>query len=87
MPITLNHPALETQAPPRVPVPDVRRAVGNAVTRSRDRLCAHFPLAMTAASQYEQTRQVAVNVLAGCCEVAPNMTVAELFELLDREGR
>jgi hypothetical protein len=65
---------------------DVRRAVGNAVTRSRDALATHFPLAMTAGSQYVQTRQVAMNVLAGCCEVDPRMTVGELYELLDREG-
>lgn len=77
--------------PPRerksVPASEVRRAVGGAVTRSRDDLLTHFPLAMTAATQYVLTRQVALNILAGCCEVDSQLTVRELYELLDADGR
>lgn len=66
---------------------ELRRAVGRSVTRSRDALVTHFPLAMSAESQYVLTRQVALNVLAGCCEVDGQITVRELYELLNGEGR
>lgn len=66
-------------------VVELRRAVGRSVARSRDDLVAHFPLALSAESQYVQTRQVALNVLAGCCEVDSQVTVRELFEMLNGE--
>lgn len=68
-------------------VVELRRAVGRSVVRSRDALVAHFPVATSAESQYVQTRQVALNVLAGCCEVDGQITVRELFDLLNGEGR
>jgi hypothetical protein len=68
-------------------VVELRRAVGRSVVRSRDALVAHFPLATSAESQYIQARQVALNVLAGCCEVDGQVTVRELYEMLNGEGR
>jgi hypothetical protein len=68
-------------------VTELRRAVGRSVVRSREALVAHFPLATSAESQYVQTRQVMLNVLAGCCEVDGQVTVRELFEMLNGEGR
>ena len=65
---------------------DVLRAVGGAVTRSRNTLVTSWPLAMTPGSQYSEVRQIALNVLAGCCEVDGFMTVRDLYALLDREG-